>query len=576
MRRLTTINSPEINFKFGDTGTEIVLKALDDHSVRRFKDETSELKIKNTEAFVKSVPVIAKGSNIILDTDSLQEIPAGQYDVELWVTNKDQETVIYPDEGFLKLNINKNSTMADGKLVSSFTLADIEKKVDKITKELSDKIDVQLKKLTGLNLHDYYTKEQVDEKIPAINLDTSKRVLSINGIGINIPDTVDLSAYAKTSSVPAISYDSTKRVINLNGQEIDLSDHIDLSSFYNKGDIDNMFKQTAANAKAVLNDYLTAKDATSRFAEKKEVPSVQLDVEGRTLAVNGTSLNIPDKVDLTPYVKGEQLEAYAKKEEVPQISLNVDERKIVLNGKTINIPDDVDLSGYVTKTELPQVVYDAKARTLSIDGQQVEIPASLDMSEYLTKDEVDNKLANVKSDMAKLTKKTADIITTDYGTFVRRTPTSFRTAHPNAKSINELVFVFDNGAEMHWDAKVNADPMILVGQNGWWNANTGDVDNNGRVLNQLLAQFLLGNYGVDAPREKELSHYKSSCFVNWVYCSVVNPYQDSNRYIWGDAHFTSSAADVTPGERNLIKCWYEVGLLSDEDLSACNVVKQEG
>ena len=147
MRYLTTYLDDEINFKFGNNGSIIELKAVDDHAVMSFSNEEKLLiRIKNEESYIKTVPVTAERKIIQLPTKLLKDLTVGQYDVELWQGEGDDQ-IIYPDEGFLRLKIHGNASQIDGSLISSITLADFEKRFE----ELANKIEEKIKNLPDVN-----------------------------------------------------------------------------------------------------------------------------------------------------------------------------------------------------------------------------------------------------------------------------------------------------------------------------------------------------------------------------------------------------------------------------------------
>ena len=156
MKYLTTYLDDEINFKFGNNGSIIELKAVDDHAVMSFSNEEKLLiRIKNEESYIKTVPVTAERKIIQLPTKLLKDLTVGQYDVELWQGEGDNQ-IIYPDEGFLRLKIHGNASQIDGSLVSSITLADFEKKFNELAKKIEDKLK---------NLPDVDSKINVDVKV---------------------------------------------------------------------------------------------------------------------------------------------------------------------------------------------------------------------------------------------------------------------------------------------------------------------------------------------------------------------------------------------------------------------------
>ena len=134
-------------------------------------------------------------------------------------------------------------------------------------------------------MSDYYTKEQVDDAINnhkvdltpylktvdadnkyltkgTIVLDTNGRTLTVGDNTINIPNTVDLSSYAKTDTVPNITYNSGTNTINLNGTDIKLSSNVDLSDYYTKSEIDSKLSHSSAS---VNLDDVTNKLGITKF-----------------------------------------------------------------------------------------------------------------------------------------------------------------------------------------------------------------------------------------------------------------------------------------------------------------------
>ena len=109
--------------------------------------------------------------------------------------------------------------------------------------------------------------------------------------------------------------------------------------------------------------------------------------------VNQQIKNNKTTVDLTDYVKREDLADLAKKTDVPAVALDTTKRTLTINGTVINIPDSVDLSTYATKAELPKVTLDVAKRQITVGDASLDIPASVDLSNYYTKSQIDDKLA---------------------------------------------------------------------------------------------------------------------------------------------------------------------------------------
>lgn len=176
MRYLTTYLDDDISFKFGDTGTIIKLKAIEDHSVKDFsKDDSLKIRIKNETTYLRTIDVVASGKQILLPTKKLSDLEVGQYDVELWQGDTDN-SAIYPDKGFLKLNINGSAPLTTGKLISSITLKDFEDEFEKLAKKMEDKLN---------EISDYKEKIKVDIKIVEGHLVINGKD---TGVNLNVHD----------------------------------------------------------------------------------------------------------------------------------------------------------------------------------------------------------------------------------------------------------------------------------------------------------------------------------------------------------------------------------------------------
>lgn len=243
-----------------------------------------------------------------------------------------------------------------------------------------------IKLSSNVDLSDYYTKEQVDDVINdhkvdltpylktadaddkylskgSIGLDLNNRTLTLNGNTINIPNTIDLSDYAKKDTVPDLSYDNQSNTLNLNGTPIKLGSTVDLSNYFNKEEVTNLIN----TSKVDLGPYLKTADANNNYLPKG---SIVLDPNARTLTVNGTVINIPSAVDLSDY---------AKKDSVPVLTYDKQTNTINLNGTTIKLGSNVDLSNYYTKGEV-----DSKLSTSSTNVNLDDITNKLGITQFNT------------------------------------------------------------------------------------------------------------------------------------------------------------------------------------------------
>ena len=413
-------NSPK-RFKVGDDGTNITvipIEVTDSVNTLVKIDENANVRvlIRNKNTYITSITPVITDSGAVISSKKLAKMPVGEYFLELWVTT-DGGTVVYPDRGFLPLFINENAEGETGEPITNVT-------ADDLRDELKQWVTEQLKTIHGsdIDLSNYFTKDEVTKLVDnnkvdltpylktvdgdnkyltkgTVVLDTNGRTLTVGTNTINIPNTVDLSDYAKSESVPALTYDNQSNTLTLNGTPIKLGSNVDLSNYFNKAEVTELVN----NSKVDLTPYLKTADADNKYLSKE---SIVLNVNTRTLKVNDNTVNIPDAVDLS---------SYAKKDAVPSLSYDNQSNALNLNGTTIKLGSNVDLSNYFTKEEVTNlinnnrvdlspylkttdgdnkylskgtIVLDDSARTLTVNGTVINIPSAVDLTDYAKKDTV--------------------------------------------------------------------------------------------------------------------------------------------------------------------------------------------
>lgn len=215
---------------------------------------------------------------------------------------------------------------------------------------------------------------------------------------------------------------------------------IDLSNYFNKAEVTDLVN----SSKVDLTPYLKTVDADNKYLSKG---SIALDLNNRTLIVNGNTIDIPNNVDLSSYAKTDtvpsltydnqsntlnlngttiklgsniDLSNYFNKEEVTNlinnskvdlssylktadadnkylsmgsVVLDASARTLTVNGTVINIPSAVDLTEYVKKDAVPSLRYDSQTNTLNLNGTDIKLSSNVDLSNFYTKNEIDNKLS---------------------------------------------------------------------------------------------------------------------------------------------------------------------------------------
>ena len=406
-RELLNVNNTD-TIKQNDDSTTIILSAHDDNEPRIFKaGDVGTIHISTSQYHIPSVPakLIAGSNNVNINSADLVSLPAGKYSLELWVSQKDgPRTTIYPSSGSFALTIDKNADDLTDKTLTTLTLDDLRKDLHADVADAVKHIKVDP---SMLDLSDYAKKADV----PTVTLDIDKRTITINKQTINIPNSVDLSSYAKTSDVPNVKYNSQTKTLTVDGMTVEIPSTVDLSDYYTKEQVEQQIKNNKVTVD--LTDYVKT-EQLSDLAKKTDVPAVALDTEKRTITVNGTAINIPDSVDLSGYATKSELpkvtlDVAKRKITVGDASINVPDNVDLSNYYTKSQIDDklatasaggkVDLSGYVKteqlndyakKTDVPNVVYDQSKKTLTINGVNVDLPDNVDLSDYVRKEDTSN------------------------------------------------------------------------------------------------------------------------------------------------------------------------------------------
>lgn len=343
MKRLIYAEDSPKRFKVGDDSTSItVVPVITTDEVNTLvtisKNANVKVLIRNENTYITSITPVVNDEGVVISSKKLGKIPAGQYFIEVWITD-DNETTVYPDRGFLPLFINENAEGETGIPITNVN-------ADDLRNELKEWVTDQLKniKASDIDLSNYFNKAEVTDLVnnskvdltpylktvdadnkylakESIGLDLNARTLTLNNSTINIPNTVDLTGYAKADSVPALTYDNQTNTLNLNGTTIKLGANVDLSNYFTKEEVTNLIN----NSKVDLSPYLKTADGDNKYLTKG---SIVLDTSARTLTVNGSVINIPSAVDLTDY---------AKKDTVPALTYDSQSNTLNLNGTDIKL-----------------------------------------------------------------------------------------------------------------------------------------------------------------------------------------------------------------------------------------------
>ncbi len=141
-RELLNVNETQ-TIKAGDDSTTLILSAHDDNEPRIFKaGDIATIHIDTDDAHVADVPakLIAGSNNINVNSADLAKLVPGDYQLELWVSQKDgPKTTIYPSDGFLDLKIDRNADNLEGGKITTITLDDFKKQLNDAITEAEKK-----------------------------------------------------------------------------------------------------------------------------------------------------------------------------------------------------------------------------------------------------------------------------------------------------------------------------------------------------------------------------------------------------------------------------------------------------
>ena len=562
MKNLIYAEDSPKRFKVGDDDTNITIVPIEitdsvNTLVKMDKNANVRVLIRNNNTYITSITPVITDSEAVISSKKLVKMPAGEYFLELWVTT-DEGTVVYPDRGFLPLFINENAEGETGEPITNVN-------ADALRDELKQWVTEQLKAIHGsdIDLSNYFTKDEVTKLVDnskvdltpylktvdgdnkyltkgTIVLDTNGRTLTVGTDKINIPNTVDLSDYAKTDSVPNITYNSGTNTINLNGTDIKLSTNVDLSDYYTKEQVDDVINEH----KVDLTPYLKTADGDNKYLAKG---AIVLDTNGRTLTVGTDKINIPNTVDLSDYAKTDSvpnitynsgtntinlngtdiklssnvdLSDYYTKEQVNDvindhkvdltpylktvdgdnkyltkgtIVLDTNGRTLTVGDNTINIPNTVDLSGYAKAETVPNITYNAGTNTINLNGTDIKLSSNVDLSDYYTKEQVDGAINDHKVDLTPYLKTVdADGKYLSKGTIVL--DTNGRTLTVGDNTIN-----IPNTVDLSGYAKAETVPNIT------YNAGTNTINLNGTDI-KLSSNVDLSDYYTKSEIDSKLSN----------------------------------------------------------------------
>ncbi|OTA50521.1 hypothetical protein BHL91_01020 [Limosilactobacillus reuteri] len=138
MRYLQNENDT-LTFKAGDTSETIRLSARNDNQPIIWSDgDTAEIHVDKDEAHVKTVTatLVIGSNNVTFSTSELSDLPAGQYQLEVWTKlASDGTQAIWPSQGMLDFTIDRNADSLEGGVITTITLDSFKDQLNQAIKE---------------------------------------------------------------------------------------------------------------------------------------------------------------------------------------------------------------------------------------------------------------------------------------------------------------------------------------------------------------------------------------------------------------------------------------------------------
>lgn len=141
MRYLQNENDT-LTFKAGDTSETIRLSARNDNQPIIWSDgDTAEIHVDKDEAHVKTVAatLVIGSNNVTFSTSELSDLPAGQYQLEVWTKlGSDGTQAIWPSQGMLDFTIDRNADSLEGGAITTITLETFKDQLNQAIKEAKE------------------------------------------------------------------------------------------------------------------------------------------------------------------------------------------------------------------------------------------------------------------------------------------------------------------------------------------------------------------------------------------------------------------------------------------------------
>lgn len=131
MKSLSLLND-DTTIKLGDTGTMVQFTATNNEApVQLTGNQTAQFRLKNDFGLVKTITATTTYNGLIFqfDTADLKGLVQGTYQVELAVNVDKDNTLIFPDDGFVSFTLSANALNITGQQLNLISLDDFKEQI---------------------------------------------------------------------------------------------------------------------------------------------------------------------------------------------------------------------------------------------------------------------------------------------------------------------------------------------------------------------------------------------------------------------------------------------------------------
>lgn len=165
------LSTTDGQFKIDDTNTALHFTATIDGQPQSFPASDSLVfQIKKDNTYIQPAKGTADGDRVLLQSKDLKHLAVGQYELELWHTNYDGTTDIFPDDGFLPIKVNQNAVGTIGETVTNITMEQLQSSLQQQVKaqvqaEVQKAVSALPKPKDGTDGHD-----GIDGQTPTLSI----------------------------------------------------------------------------------------------------------------------------------------------------------------------------------------------------------------------------------------------------------------------------------------------------------------------------------------------------------------------------------------------------------------------